>query len=179
VVRTRSLLALGAALLAVSSGAVAAQPAHAVNERFANLVTYYHWDREDNFSAVTHLDHAAGRGEGYQWIRMYEALVHMDPVDSGRQRPLILFYNSARGDYMSTATDEGIASALSAGYVRKGVQGYIWKDRRPGTVPLHQYWNQEREDNFAAASPEGIASAQSADYQWIRIEGYVSPGPAQ
>jgi hypothetical protein len=59
------------------------------------------------------------------------------------------------------------------------VQGYVWKDRRPGTVPLHQYWNQEREDNFPAASPEGIASAQSADYQWIRIEGYVSPGPAQ
>lgn len=177
-VRTRSLLALGSALLAVSSGAVAAQPAHAVTERSANLVTYYHWGREDNFSAVTHLDHAVGRGEGYQWIRTYEAWVHMDPVDVNRQRPLVLFYNSARGDYISTATDEGIASALSAGYVRKGVQGYIWKDRRPGTVPLHQYWNQEREDNFAAASPEGIASARSADYQWIRIEGYVRPGTA-
>jgi hypothetical protein len=177
-IRTRSLLTLGAALLISSPGAVAAQPAHAADEHWANLVTYYHWGQEDNFSAVTAYNHSDARVGGYQWIRTYEALVLMEPFDTSRQKPLILFYNSARGDYMSTATAEGIDSALSAGYVRKGVQGYIWKNRQPGTVPLHQYWNPKREDNFAAASPEGIASAESADYQRIRVEGYVRPGSA-
>ncbi|MER6958077.1 hypothetical protein [Streptomyces sp. NPDC000618] len=177
-VRTRGSLALGAALLISCSGAVAAQPAHAVNEHWANMVTYYHWGREDNFSAVTANDHYNARRMGYEWIRSKEAWVLVEPTDTNRQKPLILFYNSARGDYVSTATADGIASALSAGYVRKGVQGYIWKDRQPGTVPLHQYWNPKREDNFAAASPEGTASAESADYQWIRVEGYVRPGTA-
>ncbi|MFJ8630893.1 hypothetical protein [Streptomyces sp. NPDC093568] len=172
------MLALGAALLVSASTAVAAQPAHAVDGHWANLVTYYHWGQEDNFSAVTSNDHYNARRLGYEWIRTKEAWVLVEPTDANRQKPLILLYNSARGDYMSTATAAGIESALSAGYVRKGVQGYIWKDRQPGTVPLLQYWNQDREDNFAAASPEGTASAESANYQRIRVEGYVLPGTA-
>lgn len=175
-IRIRRPLALGIALVLGAFNAIAVPPAHAGGEHWANLVTYYHWDREDNFSAVTAGDHSTARGAAYQWIRTKEAWVLVTPTDPGTQKPLVLFYNSARGDYMSTATPEGIASAESAGYERKNVQGYIYRNHEPGTVPLNQYWSQDREDNFAAASPEGIASAESANYVFVRVEGYVRPG---
>ncbi|GLW11205.1 hypothetical protein Misp01_63330 [Microtetraspora sp. NBRC 13810] len=161
-------------MLLIALGAVAVPPAHADGEQFMNLVTYYNWDREDNYSAVTAADHA--RETGYQWIRTKEAWVLARPTDTSTQKPLVLYYNSERGDYMSTATTEGIASAESAGYVRKGVQAYIYRNHEPGTVPLYQYWSWDRQDNFAAASPEGIASAESAEYVRVRVEGYVRPG---
>ncbi|WP_143074902.1 hypothetical protein [Streptomyces mangrovisoli] len=158
--------------------AAAAPSAHARGEHWHNLATWYHWGRQDNFSSVTADDDATARSSGYTWVRGKEAYILVQPTDTRVQKPLILFYNSARGDYMSTATREGIASALSAGYVRKNVQGYIWTYHAPGTVPLYQYWNARRQDNFAAASPEGIASARSAGYRRVRVEGYVTPGSA-
>ena len=177
-IRIRRSLALGAAVLLSAFTAVAAPPAHAAGEHWHNLVTWYHWGLEDNFSSVTADDDATARSTGYTRVRGNEAFVLMEPTDTRVQKPLVLFYNSARGDYMSTATPEGIDSALSAGYVRKNVQGYVWTYPSPGTVPLYQYWNAKRQDNFTAASPEGIASAESAGYQRVRVEGYVTPGTA-
>ena len=59
-------------------------------------------------------------------------------------------------------------------YVR--VEGYVYKDKRPGTVPLWLYWYGKRSDNATVASSRGISDQQKTKgMQRVRIEGYVYP----
>lgn len=90
---------------------------------------------------------------------------------------LYLFWNPDRQDYFSTATRQGVDSAVSAGYQYLGVQGYVRGRYEAHTVPLRQYWSADRQDNFLTATPEGVRDALAAGYTFVRIEGYVYPNP--
>ncbi|MFJ9121269.1 hypothetical protein ACIRJO_37790 [Streptomyces sp. NPDC102394] len=148
----RSLVLEDAVLLSAFT-AVAVPPAHVGWEHGNSLVTWYHWGLKDNFFSVTANGDATARSTGYTWVRGNEALVLREPTDTRVQTPLVLSCNTLRGDYVSTVTTGGLASALNAGYVRKDVREHVWTDHAPGTVPLHPYWNADRQDNVAAASP--------------------------
>ncbi|WP_062436925.1 hypothetical protein [Herbidospora daliensis] len=176
--RPRRSFVAGAALTLLTGLAVAAAPPAAASDH-RSLTTWYHWGRQDNFSAATTTQDSAAEAAGYELIRREEAWVLSRRTgDSATQRPLYLYYSSARGDNVSAAHPETVAAAVSAGYTYQGLQGYVWTTRQPGTVPLYQYWHPGRGDNFAAASPQGIAAAVGAGYVRVRVEGYVYPGTA-
>jgi hypothetical protein len=179
--RLRATVAFGAALLLSGFGVVATAPAaNAVGYGpHQPLVVWYHWGRQDNFTAWSQTQNDSAYAAEYEIVRYEEAwLPVFASSNTGSQRELSLYYSYDRGDNMSVAHPDGIADARSAGYVRVGYQGYVYVTQQPGTVPLYQYWHPGREDNFATATPEGIASAESAGYIRIRIEGYVLPPSA-
>ncbi|WP_062353050.1 hypothetical protein [Herbidospora yilanensis] len=164
-------------MLLTGLAAATAPPAAASDYR--SLATWYHWGRQDNFSVATATQTSVAEAAGYELIRREEAWLLPQRTDnSGTQRSLYLLYNIARGDFMSTATKEGLDSATSAGYTSHGLLGNVWTSRQQGMVPLYQYRHPGRQDNFVAASAEGIASAESAGYVRVRVEGYVYPDTA-
>jgi hypothetical protein len=175
--RLQRIVALAMALGFSSLGLLAtASPAHAYSLR--PIVQYYHWGREDNFAAVTAHDWQSAESQGYELIRQPDGwALERATTNQNTQTALLLYWHAGRGDYMSTATPTGIASARSAGYVYVGYQGYVWTYARAGTVPLYLYWNGDRQDNYLTSTPEGIAAAESAGYVPVRIEGWVYPSP--
>ncbi|MER6958078.1 hypothetical protein [Streptomyces sp. NPDC000618] len=118
---------------------------------------------------------ASARSANYRPLRI-EAWLW--PNDAGNTLSgLYLFWDPVRQDNFSTATRQGIESAVSAGYEYIGVQGYVRGRWEPHTVPLRQYWSAEREDNFLTATTEGSRDARAAGYTFVRVEGYVYPYP--
>ena len=92
-------------------------------------------------------------------------------------RALHLYWSDTRGDYFTTATQEGDADADTAGYSYVGIDGYVSDQPLEGLVPLNLYWSQEREDNFLAATPEAVRDMGGLNYRLIRTEGYISDKP--
>lgn len=60
---------------------------------------------------------------GYSFVRV-EAYIYPVPV-SGTV-PLYLFWNAARGDNFTTATQAGVNEAWAAGYGFARVEGYVF-----------------------------------------------------
>ncbi|MFB6515506.1 hypothetical protein ACFCW4_07255 [Streptomyces virginiae] len=175
--RRKRIAALAMALGFSSLGLVAtASTAHADAYTLRPIVQYYHWGRQDNFAAVTAQEWQSAESQGYELIRELDGYAMAFPTtNQSTQAPLSLWWHAARGDYMSTATPTGVASARSAGYVYVGQQGFVWTYARAKTVPLYLYWNGDRQDNYLTSTPEGIAAAESAGYVPVRIEGWVFP----
>jgi hypothetical protein len=90
---------------------------------------------------------------------------------------LKLYWEPGREDNFSTATAQGEADALAAGYYFVRTEAYLFPSSQPGTVPLNQYWSAARGDNFVTATPQGEADALAAGYSFVRVEGYVYPSP--
>jgi hypothetical protein len=90
--------------------------------------------------------------------------------------PLVLYRSAARGDYFTTATAVGFASAAEAGYSAVRVEGYVYPTQQPGTIPLNLFWNGSRQDNFTTSNPQAQADALAAGYVFVRTEGFIFGG---
>lgn len=99
---------------------------------------------------------------------------------------LRLYWNSARGDNFTTASQDGrsAAEAPGSGYQFIRVEGSVSSEPiparpeapgTPATVPLYLFYSRLREDNFTTATPEGKRDAIEAKYEFVRTEGYVYP----
>ena len=91
--------------------------------------------------------------------------------------PLKLYWNGVTGDNYTTASPEGEAAALAAGYAFVRVEGRIYATEMPGTVPLVAYWSAGRQDAMSATAV-GAPAALGAGYQQHRIEGWIYPSQA-
>ena len=75
-----------------------------------------------------------------------------------------LFWNNIRKDYLTTT-----ANAVPPGYVIVRIEGFVFANLQPGTVPLKLFWNVGQTDYLTRI---GIAPA---GYVNVRTEGYVYP----
>ncbi|MGA9777239.1 MAG: HEAT repeat domain-containing protein [Limisphaerales bacterium] len=85
---------------------------------------------------------------------------------------LKLYWNG-RTDNFTAATQVSEDDARAKGYGFVRVEGYVFTDQSPGTVPLKQFWNAKRHDYFLTATARGEQNAEKAGYKFVRIEGYV------
>jgi uncharacterized protein with LGFP repeats len=92
--------------------------------------------------------------------------------------PLDLFFDPARGDYLTTASESGAARALAAHYQRVRTEGFVFTTHEPGTVALKLYWNETLGDNDTVATPEGERDALAAGYTFGGLQGYVYSDPS-
>jgi len=96
---------------------------------------------------------------------------------SAPKAPLDLYFDPARGDYLTTATQSGAAAALAAHYRKVRTEGFVFTARQPGTVPLKLYWNETLGDNDPVATRDGEREALAAGYEFGGLQGYVYSDP--
>ena len=75
-----------------------------------------------DYCLTTATDHAPLTNSGYQYVRT-EGYAY--PTRQPRSIPLKLFWSTARGDYLTTASAEAEADALRSGYVFVKTEGYV------------------------------------------------------
>jgi hypothetical protein len=84
--------------------------------------------------------------------------------------PLKLFWNGP--DNYTVASMEGEKDAQAHGYQFVRVEGYVFANPQPGTVPLMQYWSPKRQDHALAVTlPKNVE--RNGNYGFVRIEGYT------
>ncbi|HEY5107358.1 MAG TPA: hypothetical protein VII73_11405 [Caulobacteraceae bacterium] len=98
------------------------------------------------------------------------------PADAPKA-PLDLFFDPARGDYLTTASAGAAAQALAAHYQRVRTEAFVFTTRQPGTTPLKLYWNEKLGDNDTVATEEGERDALAKDYEYGGLQGYVYSDP--
>ncbi len=160
----------------------------------APLKTYRQGAGNDTFAVATPLGEQAAQAAGYRPVRIEGYLFShprpgtvplklfshrgSTPATAVRLPDRIAAMHQCRlSDDLTAATPAGEREALAAGYEFVRVEGYIYPNRQPGTVPLKLFWHIGRNDNLTTATAEGEREALAAGYQFIRIEGYVFPGP--
>jgi hypothetical protein len=139
------------------------------------LWTYWSGAREDHFACRTAESVAAATEARYERLRPE---CEVFPEWTQGLVALRLFYSESRKDNVTTATPEGAADAVAAGYrdVQR-VEGFIYpptKHQPARSQPLVLYWHEGRGDNFlvrAQSSSEG--AAVEAGYRRVRLEGYA------
>ncbi len=91
--------------------------------------------------------------------------------------PLDLFFDPARGDYLTTASAGAAAQALAGHYQRVRTEAFVFTTRQPGTTPLKLYWNEKLGDNDTVATHEGEREALALGYEYGGLQGYVYSDP--
>ncbi|WP_375772477.1 hypothetical protein NR798_16835 [Archangium gephyra] len=88
---------------------------------------------------------------------------------------LLTAWSPYRTDHASVATQVGRNSVAEAAYAFAYVEGWLFDQPAPGTVPLKLYYNSSREDNFTLATSASESAAQGSGYYLARTEGYLYP----
>jgi len=86
------------------------------------LRLFWHAGRGDHYTVAGLTGQQAVTGF-YTFVRL-EGWIH--PSQQPGTVPLYLYWNAAREDNFVTASSAGIASAEAAGYVRAGIEGYVF-----------------------------------------------------
>ena len=89
--------------------------------------------------------------------------------------PLGLYFDSASGDHMTSAT--GLPPQLTDFYQTVRQEAQVYQEHPPGAVPLKLYFKEATGDYATVATPEGERDVQSAGYEFAGLQGYVFPGP--
>src|SRR6478735_10298660 len=76
-------------------------------------------------------------------------------VASGDKVVLATFWNAGRTDHMSVASSEGRIDASNAGYTFVRNEALVFRNYKPGLVPLRLYWSAGRSDNYTESSMAG------------------------
>jgi hypothetical protein len=98
-------------------------------------------------------------------------------VNSQSYKPLLLYWNSERGDNFTTTKEragtpgDGTASDVSYTYAQN--EACILSSKQSGTSALNLYWSDKRQDNFSTATAIGQQSAVDAGYRYVGIDGYI------
>jgi hypothetical protein len=87
---------------------------------------------------------------------------------------LALYWSASREDNMTVANGDSINAAIGAGYVFARNEGKVFKDYKPGLVPLRLYYHPDRGDHYSAATSAGLGSVYGF-YQFVRLEGWLYP----
>src|SRR4051812_44824921 len=78
-----------------------------------------------------------------------DAIVCQSPcVASGDKIALALYWSDVRADNMTVANGDSRNAALGAGYVFAHNEGLVFKDYKPGLVPLRLYYHPGRGDHY-------------------------------
>ncbi|MGA0599608.1 LGFP repeat-containing protein [Caulobacter sp. KR2-114] len=89
--------------------------------------------------------------------------------------PLGLYFDSASGDHMTSAT--GLPPQLTDFYQTVRQEAQVYQEHPPGAVALKLYFKEATGDYATVATPEGERDVQSAGYEFAGLQGYVFPGP--
>eukprot|EP01065_Artemidia_motanka_P017800 TRINITY_DN21207_c0_g1_i1.p1 TRINITY_DN21207_c0_g1~~TRINITY_DN21207_c0_g1_i1.p1 ORF type:complete len:1457 (+),score=377.50 TRINITY_DN21207_c0_g1_i1:143-4372(+) len=92
-----------------------------------------------------------------------------DDDDPKSERPLQLWWSTARKDHVCTATSEAAVAARDRGYHCCGTMCHLLGGPGEGTTPLILFYHPTKGDHACVASPSGIA--------WAQREGYEEQGP--
>lgn len=106
-----------------------------------------------------------------------EAPRQVAAADALAKTALDLFFDPARGDYLSTATIAGAEAAAAAQYQRVRTEAYVFTAPGPGLTPLKLYWSEARGDNATVATAEGVSQVQAAGYEFGGTQGWVYTDP--
>jgi tRNA A-37 threonylcarbamoyl transferase component Bud32 len=96
-----------------------------------------------------------------------------DPRQAAVLIPLLLYYHEGRIDYVTVATAKGVQEQVASGYMFVRAEGFIYRDKHPGTIPLQLYWHARRPDNATVANAKSIQEQVASEYAFIRTEGYI------
>ncbi len=99
------------------------------------------------------------------------------PVAAAQTSPLELFFDRARGDYLTGASAATAKTAAEAGYKRMETEAFAMTEETIGAVPLKLYWNEAAGDHMTVATAEGERAAQGAGYEFEASQGFVWPDP--
>jgi hypothetical protein len=83
----------------------------------------------------------------------------------GTRTPIWLYWNSARAENVTTRS-------TLVGFERIRVEGYLFANPHPGTVPVKTFYHDTRDDYALVATAKGESDLLAAGYRFIRIEGY-------
>lgn len=100
---------------------------------------------------------------------------HDVPLADVHLVPLGLYFDSASGDHMTTAT--GLPAQLADFYQTVRQEAQVYQEHPPGAVALKLYFKEATGDYATVATPEGERDVQSAGYEFAGLQGYVFPGP--
>lgn len=89
--------------------------------------------------------------------------------------PLGLYFDSASGDHMTSAT--GLPPQLADFYQTVRQEAQVYQEHPPGAVALKLYFKEATGDYATVATPEGERDVQAAGYEFAGLQGYVFPGP--
>jgi hypothetical protein len=92
-------------------------------------------------------------------------------VQSGDKVMLALYWSNTNVDNATMASGASRAEAQTAGYVFVRNEAMVFKDYKPGLVPLHLYFG--RTDFYTTATVNGLNDASDAHYLFRRLEGWV------
>ena len=89
---------------------------------------------------------------------------------------LALYFHAGRADHLSAASGESRAAAADAGYAYVRDEARVFRDFRPGLIPLRLFWHAGRQDFATVGSPAAQTQMYNV-YSFVRLEGWVYPTP--
>ncbi|HWA62968.1 MAG TPA: hypothetical protein VG939_16425, partial [Caulobacteraceae bacterium] len=105
-----------------------------------------------------------------------EVGAHDVALDQAQHAPLILYLDPTRQEYFTSA--QGLAGEdQPERYQQVRIEGYVFAQHPPGTVPLRAYWNASRGDHLTVGTAEGERAAVSSGYDYAGAQGFVFPDP--
>jgi hypothetical protein len=84
---------------------------------------------------------------------------------TGTRVPVWLYWNSARTENVTTKVS-------LVGFEKIRIEGYLFTNPHPGTVPVKTFYHDSRDDYALVATAKGEADMIAAGYRYIRTEGY-------
>jgi hypothetical protein len=92
--------------------------------------------------------------------------------------PLRVLYDRRHGDSITTATYDtpflvGVDRIQAGRAIAGRIEGYIYSEMHPDTLPLNVYYEPRSQDHLTTARPEVAQAAEEAGYVWQRTEGFV------
>ena len=124
-------------------------------------------------ATVAQFESGSLNSSGYQWSSSEGWLF---AKQAPQTVPLQLYWNASRNDFFTTASADGINSAVAAGYTFVRTQGYVYRTQQPGTIPIYTLWNAASQDNLLTSQPGTQMWALANGYSYVRVEGYVFGG---
>jgi len=112
----------------------------------------------------------------YERVRI-EGLLLDNPIledNDSSTVPLILYYSSIYEDFASVTDDVFLDSTYHA---LSGIEGFLFKRKVKGSVPLDLWWSPKYHDFFLLGSLASAQEAAKLGYHFIGTQGYVYPGP--
>jgi hypothetical protein len=165
-----------------------------------NLVKLYGWwsfDSYDNFASTkTDMNRAVQKlCASFEFYSSDYSLIPERPIEGRIFSPndpqppntiaLYSWYSCSRSDgliittWLGTVGDERIDTSFPNNYDKYyflQLEGYIYKDEVPGTIPLYQWWSESKEDYYVTTLWTGdIGDIRSPGYTLYQVEGYVFP----
>jgi hypothetical protein len=96
-------------------------------------------------------------------------------VPSGTDKVVLaLYWSTARLDNMTVANANSRQAALDAGYVFARNEALLFREYKPGLIPLRLYYHVDRTDHYSVGTIDGLSSVY-AFYQFVRLEGWMYP----